>query len=275
MDKKKKLSEELLKADGINPVGVTESERIAFGRMLDAQFKLGIIQPNIWRTIMKSKITKLATAAVIIIAIMLGMYVMTDSFDGTSITMAQVRQAMENIDWMQLITKSEIEEGMNIVWYSFATKVEIVNAKPGISYSDFKTKKDLFWRREGEYIYESPIETKEFAYGTSGPFEMIDKTLSLAQAEHGKDIVKEIGTYQNQKVEIWTASHVKRGSKRTIIVYIDIDRKLPIAATYKRIGTDSVYPEENYIEFRYPETGPADIYEAGAPRTAHIKLSEE
>jgi hypothetical protein len=182
--------------------------------------KSTIAEPKIWRIIMKSNITKLATAAVIIIAIMLGMYALTGSFDGTSITMAQVREAMDNVDWMQLIAKSEIKKDTNIVWYSFARKVEIVNAKPGISYSDFKSKKDLFWRRDSEYIYESPIETKEFAYGTSGPFEMIDKTLSLAQAEHGKDIVKEIGTYQNQKVEIWTASHVKKAAftlRKTIL----------------------------------------------------------
>jgi len=102
---------------------------------------------------------------------------------------------------------------------------------------------------------------------------MIDKTLSLVQAEHDKDIVKEIGSYQGQKVEIWTASHVKRGSERTIIVYIDIDRNLPIAATHKRVGTKSIYPEDIYVEFKYPGAGPADIYEAGAPRTAQIKPS--
>ena len=39
MDNEKKLFEGLLKADGINPTGTTESERIAFIKMLDEQSK--------------------------------------------------------------------------------------------------------------------------------------------------------------------------------------------------------------------------------------------
>ncbi|MHC4215708.1 MAG: hypothetical protein ACYSWP_20355, partial [Planctomycetota bacterium] len=69
MDNNKKLSEGLLRADGIDPAGATESERIAFGRMLDEQSKLrqskpSIAWPDIWRIIMKHKLTKLAAAAV-------------------------------------------------------------------------------------------------------------------------------------------------------------------------------------------------------------------
>ncbi len=60
---------------------------------------------------MKSKITKLATAATVIAAIGLGMYALTGS--GTSITMAQVRQAMQNIDWVHIVVKAE-EESMSV-----------------------------------------------------------------------------------------------------------------------------------------------------------------
>ncbi len=220
---------------------------------------------TIRRIIMKSNWTKLATAATIIIAMGLGMYALTGS--GTSITMAQIKQAMQEIDWMQIINESEKKgEGLvQVDWYSFASKVEIkADEKGRFSYSDFKTRKDLFWPGKGNFIYESPIETREFASGASGPFEMIEKGL---KAGFGKNVAKELGTYQGRKVEIWTANQAKRGSTKMLILYIDIDRKLPLAATYKRTGT---HPEDNYIEFRYPDTGPADIYEAGAPRTAKI-----
>ncbi len=73
MDNDKKLSEALLKADGINPAGATESERIAFAKILDRQSKpkrsKPAPRPNIWRIIMKSKITKLTAAAAILIVI--------------------------------------------------------------------------------------------------------------------------------------------------------------------------------------------------------------
>jgi hypothetical protein len=48
------------------------------------------IQPNIWRTIMKSRITKLAAAAVIIIAILIGVHYLGGSIDGASLAWAEV-----------------------------------------------------------------------------------------------------------------------------------------------------------------------------------------
>ncbi len=73
MDNNEKLFEGLLRADGINPAGATESERAAFGKMLDEQAKskqsrLNTSRSDIWRIIMKSRITKIAAAAAIIIA---------------------------------------------------------------------------------------------------------------------------------------------------------------------------------------------------------------
>jgi hypothetical protein len=235
------------------------------------------------RIIMNSKWTKLATAAAIIIAVMLGMYALTGSVDVASITMAQVRQAMEGIDWMQIINKGGDENitrgGPEIDWFSFASKTHIgIGLRDGIvSYDDFKTRRQLYWPGTGNYIYESPIdETTEFAYGFTGPFDMIDRTFRIIQAEHNSEIVKELGTYQGQKVEVWTVIRdVKSGGSRTLTVYIDLDRKLPIAATYDHTQPDGTVLRESEIEFKYPETGPADIYEAGAPKSAQIKLSPE
>ncbi len=74
MDNSKKLFEGLLKADGIDPASAAESERVAFGEMLNEQSKSkqskpSIARPDIWRIIVKSRITKLTAAAVIIIAL--------------------------------------------------------------------------------------------------------------------------------------------------------------------------------------------------------------
>jgi len=74
VDNSRKLFEGLLKADGIDPAGATESERIAFGNMLDEQSKSKPSKPGsgsgMWRIIMKSKITKFAAAAAIIIIVL-------------------------------------------------------------------------------------------------------------------------------------------------------------------------------------------------------------
>ena len=231
---------------------------------------------QIRRIIMNSKWTKLATAAVIMAAIMLGIHILTGP--GTSITLAQVRQAMQGIDWMKIINEGEKKgDGLlQLDWYSFGSKVHIgTDDKGRIVYSDFKSRKQLHLPPDGKNIYESSInETKEFANGVSGPFEMIDRTFRIIQAEHGSNVVKELGTYEGQKVDVWTIIRdVKNrpGATLTLTVYIDIGRKLPVAATYDHTQKDGTVLRESNIEFKYPETGPADIYEAGAPRSAQIK----
>ncbi|MHC5059683.1 MAG: hypothetical protein ACYTFK_01170 [Planctomycetota bacterium] len=52
-------------------------------------------KPNIWRIIMKNKITKLATAAIIIIAVLAGMYNFTGSIDGSGVAWAELVQQVE------------------------------------------------------------------------------------------------------------------------------------------------------------------------------------
>jgi len=263
----------------------TEAYDKALGSFLQAvdaneKQKSTLTEPNIWRIIMKSKITKLATAAVIIAAIMLGMYALTGSLDGTSITMAQVRQAMENIDWVQMVVKAE-EESMS-VWYSLASKVQIVcHSKGRILYRDFNAGKELVWNPGSEDIYESPIdEGREFAGGVSNIFDIFEgltKLFNSIEAKGDYKVTRELGTYQGQEVEIWTARRVKgkAGPTHTEIftMYIDIDKKLPIASTDVKKGANGDI--QLNVEFKYPETGPADIYEAGAPRSAQIKPSPE
>ena len=230
---------------------------------------------------MSSNWTKLAAATAIIAAIGLGMYALTGSVDGTSVTIAQVRQAMEKIDWMQIINKGgdenvDIHEP-EIGWFSFASKVHVTVIEGRIRFSDFKTHKRLWWGPGDKDISEYTIEPMEaFAHGANGPFEMMDKT--LLHAAQGSNVTKELGTYHGRRTEVWTATNnVKRepGYTRTLTVYIDIDRKLPVAATYHHNRPDGTVRRESDIEFRYPETGPADIYEAGAPRSAQIKPASE
>jgi len=233
---------------------------------------------NVWRIIMKSKITKLTAAAVVIITIMLGMYIMTGSFDGTSITMAQVRQAMQEVNWVQMVCRAEDKNAL--VWYSFASKVQfMVDDQGKIVYFDFNAGKRLVWIPGSEYIYESPIdEERQFAGGVSNIYEGLTKSLNSWEADGKYKVTREQGTYQGQKVEIWTGHRVKGKSGPThtekFTLYIDLDKKLLISATDVKLADDS-RELTNEVQFKYPKTGPADIYEAGAPRTAKIIPSPE
>jgi len=236
---------------------------------------------QIRRTIMKSKWTRLTAAAAVIAAIILGIYALTGP--GTSITIAEVREAMQDIDWMQIVNVGDTKGDrlVQLAWFSFVSKLEIlVDCNGGIIFSDFKTGKKLVWNPGSQDIYESPIDPRRpFVGDFGGPFEFITKLFSFLTAERGWKITKQLGTYQGRKVEVWAASRVKEKGDatrtETMTVYIDLDKKLPVARKQAVKGPDGNIQLLRDAEFRYPETGPADIYEAGAPRSAKIKPSPE
>jgi len=60
--------------------------------------KQAALKPNIWRIIMKSKITKLAAAAVVIIAVLIGIYHFDGSIDGSSVAWAGLAEKVESVE---------------------------------------------------------------------------------------------------------------------------------------------------------------------------------
>ena len=228
------------------------------------------------RVTMNNNRTRWATAAAILVAALLGLYALTGSIDGTSITLAQVRQAMDNVNWMKIVNEGEtVGDGQaEIDWFSFADQVHIqIDVEGRIEYRDYRNHRKLHWPPKGDSIYESTFdETVEFAHGATGPFDMIDKSLRLIQAEHEAEVTRELGSYEGQDVEVWTIQWdrgTQSDASRTLTVYFDTETKLPVAATFEHSRPGGSSRESN-ITFEYPETGPADIYEAGASRSATI-----
>ncbi|MHC4741443.1 MAG: hypothetical protein ACYS8Z_06005 [Planctomycetota bacterium] len=97
MDNHKKLFEGLLKADGIDPTGPTESERIAFATMFDEQTKpkqsTSDSRFGLWRVIWKSKTAKLAAAAVLIVATLI------------AVNQFARRLSFTNVGWADVVDK--------------------------------------------------------------------------------------------------------------------------------------------------------------------------
>lgn len=74
-------------------------------------------EPNIWRMIMKSKITKSAAAAVIVVALLVGVHYFGVSPDGASVAWADVLENMEAAHTVTFTFESEKEyEGSEYTW---------------------------------------------------------------------------------------------------------------------------------------------------------------
>jgi len=124
---------------------------------------------------------------------------------------------------------------------------------------------------------QSREHARRFGMGSS-LYERITESMNSWEADGKYTVTRELGTYQGRKVEIWTARRIKGEPKLTRtekgMFYIDVEKKLPLMATDVK-GAYGDVQTTNIVEFKYPETGPTDIYEAGAPRSAQIKLAQE
>jgi outer membrane lipoprotein-sorting protein len=75
-------------------------------------------QPDIWRTIMKSPVTKIAAAATIIIAVLIGLNLLSDSVSITSTAYAEIVEKLHNARTMTYTSNG-------------TTEIEIAFKKPG------------------------------------------------------------------------------------------------------------------------------------------------
>ncbi len=220
---------------------------------------------------MRSPVAKLATAAAVVMTVMLGLYVVTGSVDGTSITIAQVRQALQDVDWVHMTNKT----GKEVAWCSLASKIQaVVDGEGKIFFFDFNAGKRQSWNPGSDAIYESPIEeTRQFAGGISRIIEGANGVFESLK-QNGWNVTKELGTYEGKKVEVWAASGPKQGkpgNSCAMTMYVDVETKLPVGILDVMEGPEGTTQVRTEARFEYPATGPANIYEVGAPESAPIQ----
>ncbi len=283
MDNDKKLFEGLLKADGIDPAGATESERIAFGEMLDQRLKpkrsMPGSQPGIWRMIMKTKTAKFATAAVIIFTVLLTVQHFTGSIDGASTVFAQMTEAMKKAKWMHWsgkVTWPETEKfgksGSSEAWQSFEMGLYISKEPDGeITLTD-RRKKEVhnYCPATGRItISQMGINTRIGADKNS-PQQVIEQMVEVLAVQEGTEVVKTQGRINDTNVEIINITVPRGDDLEEYIIVADRETHLPLSMKLQGYIKDVGFWELMNCAFDYPNTGPTDIYALGVPTTAEI-----
>lgn len=106
-------------------------------------------EPNIWRIIMKSRITKLAAAAVIIIAVVVGLYQLGGSIGGTSVAFGEVLRHIQNSSYtfdLATVIEEEVSPTVNkgMVLRPGKFRIDAPQIAGGVStIADISTKKSL------------------------------------------------------------------------------------------------------------------------------------
>ena len=242
-------------------------------------------QQNIWKTIMKNRITKYAAAVVIILAVAIGITIISGSPpDLAHSAWAEIAKAMQRRSFVHV----DIEGSQG----EFSARIELwLLFESGIIHQ-----KDY---RDGSVVYTDPISNKHYIYHpnydkiyvdeniiTGDPIVRAPRFLQIRTPEEllenllgtvpQEEITFEEGLYHGIEVEIYTAewldtTHPDPRERRNRKVEIIVDRNthLPLEAlsqtSYLEYSPGYLQVKVEKALFDYPEQGPADIYALGVP----------
>jgi len=230
--------------------------------------KAGATAPNIWRRIMKSPVTKLAAAAVIIIAVLIGVFIGLNQFGGSieAVALGQVIEAMKKVNWMHVVAREKDSGSIDEAWLSFESKINIKKNENGrIKYTDYRKNKRYVYDPAKQTIYVYDVSGENFALGTAGPLQLFEELLRMERDKGAK-----ITRRKDGKTEIWETVTPHEGNVTAEgRVFINIEKSLPMAMQLKVTSNGKIIQDLD-VRFEYPQKGPEDIYELGAPKSAVV-----
>lgn len=249
---------------------------------------------KIWRTIMKSNITKFAAAAVIIIGIMLVIYYLGAPAYGPGVAFADTIQAMKKKPWVHFKTTA-LESGDDILesWYGldsgiFASrqykeaKLLFVNTKEDTEYT--------YKEKEGVINYSQIDDSvRPGDYVPDSAFALVE-SMEDYMNKYATEITRQTIIQDNKEVELITAiagtNEESIFNKLELTMDIGENLILSMKMDYKDVPEYMLanVPEEireqrrnsridTITIFDYPTAGPNSIYDLGAPKDAEIIVS--
>ena len=284
MDNNKKLLEGLLKADGINPAGATESERIAFIKMLDKQSeskqpKPGS-QPGIWRLISQSRIAKVAAVAVIITGFMLLMYRGNGTIDIATPAFSQIREALTKVTWVHTVEVKRVKnKGRYEKWLHFDS-----SGKPKIGFS--KSNGQIMC---SDYVnclyiqYVPDADAKVITYRPEfhdpwfvfNPQHLVDTWVERFEKSSAV-VTHQASEHKGIEVDVYCATDYEtsddgeRHLRSEFRLIVDRKRHVPIATSFKFWMADGMLTTNRDKKYDYPENGPKSLNELGVPKSAKV-----
>ena len=232
------------------------------------------LRPKTWRIIMKSRITKLAAAAVIIIAVLIVIHQFTGPVYVETPAFAKMIETMKKMPWAHVFFQMQREDHkeQSQFWYSFTSKVEASKEQNGkLTFDDYSRQVAYAYDPGTEQITIYSLRERKFALGAESPWEWLEKFVEALSENEGTQVTRKNDEYDGSDVEIYKV-RVPRGNKGVEEWLFVVDSDTHLIMTLKLRGYE---PDGNVMvfcemTFDYPDDGPADIYELGAPRSAAV-----
>ena len=243
-------------------------EELAEVKVKPKPSKPGIARPDIWRIIMKSKITKFAAAAVIIIGVLVGINQLGDSIDGVSVALGQIIESMQKMPWVHWKVTSEMNNESIETWVSFTSSIVAQKRENGIIlYNNLIGGIEHTYDPQENLIYVSQVEEgiREKQSIPEAPFQLVEIVMDHLN-ENGSQIVAKTVFEGGREIKQITAEMAANSKANQI--QLKIDRLSNLLLSMKVVYKDS--SKDIYVEYEYPEQGPQSIYELGAPQDVKV-----
>jgi len=228
-------------------------------------------KPNVWRIIMKNRITKVAVVAMMIIVVLIGIDYFGGSADPANVAWGKMIESTKQLPWMHIIMESELDSGKQRfeVWISFALQVVASKQSSGeVSYAD--------GQKHVEYKYDPREKVIKISYlsedVTKGSASVSNfwETWLKQVAEFSTESTTEIGQYNGKKARIYKFKASKNEMSYESMITVDISRNLPVFGHQKSFDSNGNLIKAKDLYFEYPEEGPSSIYDLGIPRDAKV-----
>jgi len=246
--------------------------------LLRALAKQAPRQIEIWRMIMKSRITKLAAAAVIIIAVLIGIHHFKGSVNLATPAFAKMIQEMKKMPWMHVVTqiKGVPSHENGEYWYSFDLGIEAIRYDSGkLRFFHYGQQIGYVYDPTAKEVTISRLPESRLLLGAESPWEFLEKTVEILTKNVGAEVTRQVGQYDGMNVEIYQVRvprGIPKGSLGTEQYRFIADSTSHLLLTWEleRYDPNGNFTTIGKVRFDYPDDGPADIYELGAPRSAAV-----
>jgi len=191
-------------------------------------------EPNIWRTIMKSRITKLAAAAVIIIAILIGVHYLGGSIDGASVAWAEVVEQISNHTKYKCRQRVVREQGpeyptMDVYHLNLQQKRQ-VHEDGTITIYDMRAEDVITLTLDP--VQKKATVTKFIGWGPNSDPDLIDMVKRIEQ-----EPTERLGTKKKDGKVLHGFRHLPN-ERDVFTVWVDADTKLPVEIELKRVNRE-------------------------------------
>jgi hypothetical protein len=209
----------------------------------------------------------------IIIVVLIVINQFDGSIDGATTAFAQITENMKKMPWMHVIVEGAGERLE--AWFSFEQRVMVSKRVPGeIRYHD--------GLKQTVQIYDPDANTITISYTTADALAGIGssvldfpKYILKLFDDTGEKIIQEAGKYKGKDSKIYKMSGFLGGMDMRVEMIVDADKNILLFLNQKVFDKTGTLKMEANGYFDYPENGPNDIYQAGAPVDTQVKIIDE